>query len=111
MKRFLFVSALFVMFSVAICEETLPEHHDIAVKVPAGTNPNELAERYGYRNKGQIGTLDGFYLFELQDQHRERALAAAKSEALLQSEEIEWAERQVPQERRPRPHQKRKDNF
>jgi len=103
---------LLTIFSVAMCEETPSEHHDIAVKIPVGTDPNELAERYGYHNKGQIGTLDGFFLFELQEQHRERSVAAAKAEALLQTSEVEWAEKQVPQDRRPRPHQKKKvDNI
>lgn len=65
-------------------QEEHQEHHDIAVKIPSHADPDELAARYGYRNKGQIASLEGYYLFELLDEHKSRSeVAADKASALL----------------------------
>lgn len=88
--------------------EEVIEHHEIAVKLPPGADPDELAARYGYKNKGQIGSLEGYYLFDLQDEHKEkRDVAAEKADTLIGSSEVEWAEKQKPKERHPRPHHRR----
>lgn len=115
MKFTLFALLLLFICAVTCAEEMTEEHHEIAVKVPTGTDPDELAKRYGYVNKGRIGTLDGYYLFDLLDEHKRTDQAQVKASALLDAEELEWAEKQAPKERHPRPHgmggRRKAENF
>lgn len=80
--HYLHMNAIFARLSEASPMEE--EHHDIAVKIPSNADPDELAARYGYRNKGQIGSLEGYYLFQLLEEHQSRReVATEKAEALL----------------------------
>jgi len=90
---------LLVAFFLVACATGMEgeEHHEIAVKLPDGANADEVAARYGYHNKGQIGSLEGYYLFELQEEHKaKRDVAVEKADTLMGAAEIQWAEKQVP---------------
>lgn len=63
-----------------------------AVQVQPGTDPNVLAQQMGAQNLGQIGALDGYYLFRIPGTDSEVTGAAGVFAA---SGQVLWFEQQV----------------
>ncbi len=74
-------------------------HSQFAVLIPHGKGAaDKLAERHGFKNLGQIGDLENYYLFERADQSgRSKRSVKPDSEAahvLEEDPEVEWFEQQ-----------------
>ncbi len=65
------------------------------MRINAGEDPNQVAEAHGFTNLGQIASLEGYYLFELKEQHRKRDVASEKAKRLAEHPSITWIEEQV----------------
>ena len=67
-------------------EENHPALSEWAVQLPPGVNADEFAAQHGFKNKGQIGILDGFYLLEMHEEHRQtRDVAEGKLRGMVES--------------------------
>jgi len=76
-----------------------------AVQVHHDHDPSDIARRNGFRNLGQVGNLEGFYLFELEEQHKRNAVRREESvDGLKNHPGVLWLEKQVLKERVHRPH-------
>lgn len=71
--------------------------HQFAVHVRGGrSTADRLAEKYGYANHGQIGSLDDHYLFSHQRVSKRSSYPSSGSHTDLADEpEVEWFEQQV----------------
>ena len=68
------------------------------MQLEEGTNANEFAERHGFKNLGQVGTLPNYYRFEVKEEHR-RGDVDSLVKKLQTAREHKWSEKQVPQVR------------
>jgi proprotein convertase subtilisin/kexin type 5 len=71
-------------------------HNQFAVFVPRGASvADDIAARHGFRNVGQIGDLDNYFLFEHARIRRRSAVASEQEALLLLAEpEVEWFQQQ-----------------
>ncbi|ORX87319.1 hypothetical protein BCR32DRAFT_324547 [Anaeromyces robustus] len=68
---------------------------EYAVKVADNIDAKELAEQLGFEFKGQIGELEGYYLFKVNTENTKDENLYTKIESNLSKEKnIEWFERQ-----------------
>eukprot|EP01097_Dermamoeba_algensis_P002180 TRINITY_DN1870_c0_g1_i1.p1 TRINITY_DN1870_c0_g1~~TRINITY_DN1870_c0_g1_i1.p1 ORF type:complete len:106 (-),score=22.05 TRINITY_DN1870_c0_g1_i1:269-586(-) len=92
MKLFLLV--FFVLFALFSCRK-------VAVQLRSDQNPDEIAEKHGFHNRGLIAGLEGMYLFEKKEhlvKRNEEGQEAALDLSKL-GEEVDWLEEQVPRKR------------
>lgn len=70
--------------------------NEFAVYVPAGPKvADQLAEKHGFHNTGQIGDLQDYYLFEHRRLSKRSANQSAHHNLLLTQEpEVKWFEQQ-----------------
>jgi proprotein convertase subtilisin/kexin type 5 len=89
----LLVSSLANWFAVAAASSFTNE---FAVFVPAGgETADRLADRYGFHNRGQIGDLSNYFLFEHRGLTKRSANPSTPHSALLtQDPEVAWFEQQ-----------------
>ncbi|KPU75290.1 uncharacterized protein Dana_GF19273, isoform B [Drosophila ananassae] len=78
--------------------------NEFAVRIPAGKQQADaIAAKYGFENKGQIGALDNYYLFQ---HHRvsKRSLRSSREhqKALSSEDAVEWMQQQHEKVRRKR---------
>ena len=76
-------------------------HNQFAVLVPRGEEmANQLAHRHGFKNLGQIGDLENYYLFE-HSRIQKRSTTASDLHAYLLTQEpdVKWWEQQVEKKR------------
>ncbi|CAG0879135.1 unnamed protein product [Cyprideis torosa] len=78
--------------------------NEFAVHIPGGVDvANTVAEKHGFVNLGQIGSLEGFYTFA---HHSIRKRSTEKSDhlhgRLSSDEEVHWVEQQVVKNRKRR---------
>ena len=89
-------AVLLLVTSLANCVVARSYLNEFAVLVPAGEKTADvLAQKYGFRNAGQIGDLDNYFLFEHRSLSRRSANASNHHQNLLTEDpEVEWFEQQ-----------------
>ena len=87
---------LLLLSSLANCVQARSYSNEFAVFVPAGPHTaDRLAAKYGFRNTGQIGDLNNFYLFEHRGLAKRSANSSLHHEFLLTEDpEVGWFEQQ-----------------
>ncbi|KAH8408854.1 hypothetical protein KR009_002398 [Drosophila setifemur] len=87
---------------------TIPEEaiftNEFAVNIPAGKNvADDIATKHGFVNKGQIGALDDYYLFQHHHVSKRSLRSSRKHQGALRSEsEVKWMQQQHEKVRRKR---------
>ncbi|XP_030379433.1 furin-like protease 2 isoform X2 [Scaptodrosophila lebanonensis] len=78
--------------------------NEFAVHIPAGAHvANAIAGKYGFTNRGQIGALDDYYLFQHRHVSKRSLRTSSKHQSALQSEsEVKWLQQQHEKIRRKR---------
>ena len=87
---------LWFCYTIVISAEHRVFHNQFALFIPhGGATADALASKHGFKNLGQIGTLDNYFLFE-HPRLSKRSVTRANHTALLLTEpEVEWAEQMV----------------
>ncbi|XP_045465314.1 furin-like protease 2 isoform X1 [Harmonia axyridis] len=78
--------------------------NEFAVRIPQGEEAaNSIAAKHGFINRGQVGSLKGFYLFEHVHVHK-RSLDTSDEhhEKLINEPEVVWVQQQHEKRRRKR---------
>ncbi|XP_050300640.1 furin-like protease 2 [Anthonomus grandis grandis] len=113
-KNHLQTFSLLAFASVLIVIKLVPSVHalrdspvflnEFAVHIPEGdATADVMAEKHGFINKGQIGSLKGFYLFEHQRIRKRSVKANDDIHKTLQSEpQILWVQQQHEKKRKKR---------
>ncbi|XP_034490855.1 furin-like protease 2 isoform X1 [Drosophila innubila] len=70
--------------------------NEFAVHIPAGKSiADTIADRYGFVNRGQIGALDDYYLFQHHRVSKRSLRSSRKHHSALKSEfEVKWLQQQ-----------------
>ncbi|XP_062140559.1 furin-like protease 2 isoform X2 [Drosophila sulfurigaster albostrigata] len=70
--------------------------NEFAVHIPAGRSiADTIAEKYGFTNRGQIGALDDYYLFQHHRVSKRSLRSSRKHHSALKSEfEVKWLQQQ-----------------
>ncbi|XP_030564586.1 furin-like protease 2 isoform X2 [Drosophila novamexicana] len=78
--------------------------NEFAVHIPAGKYvADSIAGKYGFTNKGQIGALDDYYLFQHHRVSKRSLRSSRKHHSALKSEfEVKWLQQQHEKIRRKR---------
>ncbi|XP_033150164.1 furin-like protease 2 isoform X1 [Drosophila busckii] len=78
--------------------------NEFAVHIPAGKSvADDIASKHGFTNKGQIGALEEFYLFEHHRVSKRSLRSSRKHHSALKSEfEVKWLQQQHEKIRRKR---------
>lgn len=78
--------------------------NQFAVHIPAGSEAADaVAEKHGFRNMGQIGSLKNYFLFEHQHVHKRSLSSSDHHHSLLQKEkQVAWVQQQHEKRRRKR---------
>ncbi|XP_050443201.1 furin-like protease 2 isoform X2 [Adelges cooleyi] len=78
--------------------------NQFAVHIPKGSeHAEQIAAKHGYNNIGQIGSLQGFYLFEHKHVHkRSLEFSTVHHEKLMEEPEVHWVQQQHEKKRRKR---------
>ncbi|XP_017962667.1 furin-like protease 2 isoform X1 [Drosophila navojoa] len=78
--------------------------NEFAVHIPAGKSVADIiANKYGFTNKGQIGALDDYYLFQHHRVSKRSLRLSRKHHSALKSEsEVKWLQQQHEKIRRKR---------
>ncbi|ORX48622.1 hypothetical protein BCR36DRAFT_413049 [Piromyces finnis] len=88
----------FLNFDTSLPKERMSDKqyiNEYAVQVTSGVNAKELAEKLGLSFGGQIGELEGYYLFKVINQNVNDEKLYKNIESKLSKEKnIEWYERQ-----------------
>ncbi|XP_017055608.1 furin-like protease 2 isoform X2 [Drosophila ficusphila] len=78
--------------------------NEFAVNIPAGKQVADIiASKHGFINKGQIGSLDNYYLFQHHHVSKRSLRSSEKHQGALKSEnEVKWMQQQHEKVRRKR---------
>nr|XP_018904804.1 PREDICTED: furin-like protease 2 [Bemisia tabaci] len=103
--RFVCVCVLLIL-TISCATRTRPMYmNQFAVQLAEGghEDANVIADKHGFRNLGQIGSLKGFYLFE-HNRLRKRSLTASDEhhENLMSEKKIVWVQQQHEKRREKR---------
>ncbi|XP_042898986.1 furin-like protease 2 isoform X2 [Parasteatoda tepidariorum] len=92
----LHVSLLTLCLQIISCVGAGLHTNEFAVQIPDGEDAaNEIASKYGFINKGQIGSLKGYYLFEHHAiEKRSLSPSLFHSEQLQNDPSVQWCEQQ-----------------
>nr|XP_017011802.2 furin-like protease 2 isoform X4 [Drosophila takahashii] len=92
------------MFGAFSIPEEAIYTNEFAVNIPAGKHVADvIATKHGFINKGQIGSLDNFYLFQHHHVSKRSLRSSRKHQGALRSEnEVKWMQQQHEKVRRKR---------
>jgi len=98
-RRAFLVAALVLCRSALAAADNAKAHsfsNEFAVFVPAGPAvADQLAAKHGFRNAGQIGDLENYYLFEHRGVSKRSASRCSEtSQTLTEEPEVKWFEQQ-----------------
>ncbi|XP_016951900.1 furin-like protease 2 isoform X3 [Drosophila biarmipes] len=92
------------MFGAFSIPEEAIYTNEFAVNIPAGQQVADvIASKHGFINKGQIGSLDNYYLFQHHHVSKRSLRSSRKHQGALKSEsEVKWMQQQHEKVRRKR---------
>ncbi|XP_017011802.3 furin-like protease 2 isoform X4 [Drosophila takahashii] len=92
------------MFGAFSIPEEAIYTNEFAVNIPAGKHVADvIATKHGFINKGQIGSLDNYYLFQHHHVSKRSLRSSRKHQGALRSEnEVKWMQQQHEKVRRKR---------
>ena len=96
MKNVLIVFTVLLLPVITIQDHQDVYHNHFAVHVKGGLEAaNRIAQRYGFENSGQIGSLEDHYLFQHHRVHKRSITLSHSHHDLLREEpEVLWFEQQ-----------------
>ncbi|KAI8035334.1 furin-like protease 2 isoform X2 [Drosophila gunungcola] len=92
------------MFGACSIPEEAMYTNEFAVNIPAGKHVADvIANKHGFINRGQIGSLDNYYLFQHHHVSKRSLRSSRKHQGALRSEnEVKWMQQQHEKVRRKR---------
>eukprot|EP01112_Ceratiomyxa_fruticulosa_P017917 TRINITY_DN5665_c0_g1_i4.p1 TRINITY_DN5665_c0_g1~~TRINITY_DN5665_c0_g1_i4.p1 ORF type:complete len:108 (-),score=23.53 TRINITY_DN5665_c0_g1_i4:280-603(-) len=104
MKILSVILVVWLLFSAVL---SLNDGHVFAVQLHPSASADDIAERHGFDNLGNVEGVEHHYLFKLRDHPSLRNdpenFVREKADMLSSSQEVLWVEKQVARERTPRP--------